>query len=83
MALKAGQTTLRKVNGNCGDKKRQQATTKCRIIIVNETTFFRTGQTKVLLQLGLDVETIIGSAYPSFGFGGRNSAGLLLVNFGF
>jgi hypothetical protein len=36
-----------------------------------------------LLQLGLDVEAIIGSAYPSFGFGGRNSAGLLLVNFGF
>jgi len=32
---------------------------------------------------GHDVETIIGSAYPSFGFGGRNSAGLLLVNFGF
>jgi hypothetical protein len=36
-----------------------------------------------LLQLGLDVEAIIGSAYPGFGFGGRNSAGLLLVNFGF
>jgi hypothetical protein len=36
-----------------------------------------------LLQLGLDVETIIGSAYPGFGFGGRNSAGLLLVYFGF
>jgi hypothetical protein len=36
-----------------------------------------------LLQLGLDVEAIIGCAYPSFGFGGRNSAGLLLVNFGF
>jgi hypothetical protein len=35
------------------------------------------------VQLGLDVETIIGSAYPSFGLGGRNSAGLLLVNFGF
>jgi hypothetical protein len=35
------------------------------------------------VQLGHDVETIIGSAYPSFGFGGRNSAGLLLVNFGF
>jgi hypothetical protein len=36
-----------------------------------------------LLQLGLDVEAIIGSAYPGFSFGGRNSAGLLLVNFGF
>ncbi len=30
--------------------------------------------TKVLLQLGLDGSTIIGSAYPSFSFGGRNSA---------
>jgi len=29
--------------------------------------------TKVLLQLGLDERTIISSAYPSFGFGGRNS----------
>jgi hypothetical protein len=36
-----------------------------------------------LLQLGLDVEAIIGCAYPGFGFGGRNAAGLLLVNFGF
>jgi hypothetical protein len=35
------------------------------------------------VQLGLDVEAIIGSAYQSFGFGGRNSVGLLLVNFGF
>jgi hypothetical protein len=25
------------------------------------------------VQLGHDVEAIIGSAYPSFGFGGRNS----------
>jgi len=40
-------------------------------------------QHQVLCNWGLDVETIIGSAYPSFGFGGRNSAGLLLVNFGF
>jgi hypothetical protein len=39
--------------------------------------------TSGFVQLGLDVEAIIGSAYPSFGFGGRNSAGLLLVNFGF
>jgi hypothetical protein len=39
--------------------------------------------TKGFVQLGHDVETIIGSAYPSFGFGGRNSAWLLLVNFGF
>jgi len=31
--------------------------------------------TKGFVQLGQDVETIIGSAYPSFGFGGRNSAG--------
>jgi hypothetical protein len=33
-----------------------------------------------LLQLGLDVEAIIGCAYPGFGFGGRNSVGLLVVN---
>jgi len=33
--------------------------------------------TKVLLQLGLEGKTIISSAYPSFGFGGRISAGLL------
>jgi hypothetical protein len=39
--------------------------------------------TKGFVQLGLDVETIIGCAYPDFGFGGRTSAGLLLVNFGF
>jgi hypothetical protein len=39
--------------------------------------------TKGFVQLGLDIETIIGCAYPGFGFGGRNSAGLLLVNFGF
>jgi len=35
------------------------------------------------VQLGHDIETIIGSAYPSFGFGGRNFVGLWLVNFGF
>jgi hypothetical protein len=35
------------------------------------------------VQLGHDVEAIIGSAYPGFGFGGWNSAGLLLINFGF
>jgi len=35
------------------------------------------------VQLGLDIAAIIGSAYPGFGFGGRNAAGLLLVNFGF
>jgi hypothetical protein len=39
--------------------------------------------TKGFVQLGHDVEAIIGSAYPSFSFGGRNSIGLLLVNFGF
>jgi len=39
--------------------------------------------TSGFVQLGLDVETIIGSTYPSFIFGGRNSAGLLLGNFGF
>jgi hypothetical protein len=31
--------------------------------------------TKGFVQLGHDVEAIIGSAYPSFGFGGRNSVG--------
>jgi hypothetical protein len=35
------------------------------------------------VQLGHDVEAIIGSAYPGFGFGGRTSAGLLLVIFSF
>jgi hypothetical protein len=30
--------------------------------------------TKGFVQLGLDVAAIIGSAYPGFGFGGRNSA---------
>jgi hypothetical protein len=39
--------------------------------------------TKGFVQLGQDVAAIIGSAYPGFGFGGRNSAGHLLVNFGF
>ncbi|CAN5738358.1 hypothetical protein BH10BAC3_BH10BAC3_39320 [soil metagenome] len=27
------------------------------------------------VQLGHDIETIIGSAYPSIGLGGRNSVG--------
>ena len=36
--------------------------------------------TSGFVQLGLDVETIISGAYPGFGFGGRNSAGLLFVN---
>jgi hypothetical protein len=31
--------------------------------------------TKGFVQLGHDVEEIIGSVYPSVGFGGRNSAG--------
>jgi len=31
--------------------------------------------TKGFVQLGLDVEAIISSAYPSFSFGGRNSVG--------
>jgi hypothetical protein len=39
--------------------------------------------TSGFVQLGLDGRTIIGNAYPSFGFGGRYSAGLLLVYFGF
>ena len=39
--------------------------------------------TKGFVQLGLDIEAIIGIAYPGFGFGGRNYAGLLLVDFGF
>jgi hypothetical protein len=30
---------------------------------------------KAFVPLGHDVEAIIGSAYPSFIFGGRNSAG--------
>jgi hypothetical protein len=29
--------------------------------------------TKCFVQLGYEVEAIINSAYPSFGFGGRNS----------
>jgi hypothetical protein len=32
--------------------------------------------TKGFVQLRHDVEAIIGSAYPSIGFGGRNTAGL-------
>ncbi|MBK7307819.1 MAG: hypothetical protein IPI88_12845 [Chitinophagaceae bacterium] len=32
-------------------------------------------QQKGFVQLGLDIETIIGSTYPSICFGGRNSAG--------
>ncbi|MBC3787449.1 hypothetical protein [Spirosoma utsteinense] len=36
--------------------------------------------TKVLLQLGLDGRTISSSAYPSFGFGGRDSVGHLVLN---
>ena len=39
--------------------------------------------TEGFVQLGHDVETIIGSAYPSFGFGGGNAIGLLFFNFGF
>ena len=39
--------------------------------------------TSGFVQLGHDVETIISNAYPGFGFGGRNSAGLSLVSFGF
>jgi hypothetical protein len=35
------------------------------------------------VQLGLDGRTIIGCAYPGFGFGAQNAAGLLFVNFGF
>jgi len=31
--------------------------------------------TKGFVQLGHDLEAIIGSAHPSFIFGGRNSAG--------
>jgi hypothetical protein len=36
-----------------------------------------------LLQLGLDVVAISSSAYPSFGFGGRNSIRAVVLNFGF
>jgi hypothetical protein len=39
--------------------------------------------TSGFVQLGQDIAAIISIAYPGFGFGGRNSAGLLLVNFGF
>jgi hypothetical protein len=39
--------------------------------------------TKGFVQLGLDGRTIISSKYPGFGLGGRNSAKVLLVNFGF
>lgn len=35
----------------------------------------RFSSTKGFVQLGHDVAAIIGSAYPGFGFGGRNSAG--------
>jgi hypothetical protein len=39
--------------------------------------------TSGFVQLGLDVEAIIGSAYPGFGFGGRNSARQQFLKFGF
>jgi hypothetical protein len=42
-----------------------------------------TAHTSGFVQLGHDVEAIISSAYPGFGFGERNPTGLLLVNFGF
>jgi hypothetical protein len=45
---------------------------KRHVTITNEAQL---ATTKVLLQLGLDERTIISSAYPSFSFGGRNSAG--------
>ena len=35
------------------------------------------------MQLGQDVETIIGSAYPGFIFGGRNSAGQYFLTLAF
>jgi len=53
------------------------------ILIPNLHKALSVEPTSGFVQLGLDVETIIGSAYPRFGFGGRNSAGFLLVNFGF
>jgi hypothetical protein len=56
-------------------------------ILLNSNSFRWTHKhkhtTSGFVQLGLDVEAIIGSAFPSFGFGGRNSTELLLVNFGF
>jgi hypothetical protein len=64
----AGQTLLSFINTNPGRRSLKQITLP---------------PTWGLLQLGLDVEAIIGCTYPGFGFGGRNSAGLLLVNFGF
>ena len=52
------------------------------ILNVTLTTFKVVGRQKALLttsgfvQLGHDVAAIIGSAYPRFIFGGRNSVGL-------
>lgn len=40
-----------------------------------QTTEEKLPITKGFVQLGHDVEAIIGSANPSFGFGGRNSVG--------
>ena len=56
---------------------------KASLILKRLTNYRRFSTTKGFVQLGLDVAAIISSAYPSFGFGGRNSAGLLLVNFNF
>jgi hypothetical protein len=39
------------------------------------TNYHSNLQLKGFAQLGLDVEAIIASAYPSFGFGGHNSVG--------
>jgi hypothetical protein len=47
--------------------------------LLNQNSFIETVKcqpvTKGFVQLGRDVEAIIGSTYPSFSFGGRNSAG--------
>jgi hypothetical protein len=39
------------------------------------SNYRRFSTTSGFVQLGHDVAAIIGSAYPGFGFGGRNSAG--------
>lgn len=40
----------------------------------------RFSSTKGFVQLGVDVETIIGSAYPGFSFGGGNQTHIIIAH---
>ena len=53
---------------------------KASLILEKLTNYRRFSTTLGFVQLGQDVEAIISSPHLSFGSGGRNPAGLLLVN---